>query len=337
MEFFEEYKKIYASDLREDSFENISLSSFKRLSEKRFENFALNEDKISTGIEKKSMENYELDEDKDAIPFYLQEKKKHEEIQKNEKDDEKNVFTTINQMKENLFKESQQTINNKRIENRESLIFLGNKTGKNKNIKKPKIKPAGEKIKNKKLGRKRNDSYEFSEHNKTKPDNIMRKVKTKISAYTLNNVNKSIITPGKEFKKLDAVINENLKKDYNMNLLNMKVEKIFEEISISRIYKTISPSHNSELIEYIKKNRDIEKEAFDLLQLTYEEMITKFNNDEKEGLRTFISEVREKEENSQKKVPKLENYLNDIEDICKNFKDKFDKIIGRNREKSKNE
>lgn len=318
--FFEEYKKIYASDLREDSFENISLSS--RLSDRKFENFEffLNE----------------LDEDKDTIPFYLQEKKKHEEIQKNEKDDEKNVFTTINQMKENLFKESQQTINNKRIENRESLIFLGNKTGKNKNIKKPKIKPAGEKIKNKKLGRKRNDFYEFSEHNKTKPDNIMRKVKTKISAYILNNVNKSIITPGKEFKKLDAVINENLKKDYNMNLLNMKVEKIFKEISISRIYKTISPSHNSELIEYIKNNRD-EKEAFDLLQLTYEEMITKFNNDEKEGLRTFISEVREKEENSQKKVPNLEKYLNDIEDICKNFKDKFDKIVGRNREKSKNE
>ena len=146
--FFEEYKKIYASDLREDSFENISLSSYKRLSEKDSlsENFALNEEKISTEIEKKSMENYELDEDKDAIPFYLQEKKKHEEIQKNEKDDEKNGFTTINQMKEDLFKESQQTINNKRIENRESLIFLGNKTGKNKNIKKPKIKPGGEKI-----------------------------------------------------------------------------------------------------------------------------------------------------------------------------------------------
>ena len=67
-------------------------------------------------------------------------------------------------------------------------------------------------------GRKRKDEKDLddSRHGKDSEDNIMRKIKTHLVDQIVILLNKSLNDKEKKFLKIDKTINENLKRDYNM-------------------------------------------------------------------------------------------------------------------------
>ena len=188
----------------------------------------------------------------------------------------------------------------------------------------------------KKYGRIPKNSDKIGLHNKMSFDNIIRAIKTRISKYLNNLLNRSLKTTIYTFKKIVSVINKELKKEFNIELSQMKVKDIYEKFDISPRYFRQSKkntsldlsNYNREIIQYIEKNQKEEEEAYKILSLTYEDVIKRFIKDPNEGLEKFKSEIRN-EENKLKNPEDLEKYISDIEYLFNNFKKWFEEKKGR--------
>ena len=153
-------------------------------------------------------------------------------------------------------------------------FFLSKKTrNRNKVRSRTKIK--------KKLGRKKNDEKKEKkdiidiEHNKKSPDNIIKKIKSKLlETYLLNFINsllsnaiinKEIINPyskknidekdkEKLIKKIDyKQIVDNMKKESNLELLRLSLKDLLSK-DISSKYSTLSKDFNKNIIDVISLN-----------------------------------------------------------------------------------
>ena len=91
--------------------------------------------------------------------------------------------------------------------------------------------------KKKKSGRKKKDEKEKGEHNKYSPDNIMRKIKSHFLEYVHNKLNSNFKNKQFQFLRLFSKINENLKKDYNIELMKKTIKEIYENSPISPKYR----------------------------------------------------------------------------------------------------
>ena len=103
------------------------------------------------------------------------------------------------------------------------------------------------------MGRKRRNDSNKGSHTKNTPDNIMPKIKSNFFGY-IHLLNKSLISKDIRFSKLDSKINKELKKDFNLNLLDRTIRDIYEKTGISSKLTKISIINSNINKEIIQKN-----------------------------------------------------------------------------------
>ena len=189
------------------------------------------------------------------------------------------------------------------------------------------------KILQKKRGRKNiNQSKKKGEHNKYSPDNMMRKIKTYIMGEILFRLNESLIDKINRFYKISSEINENLKKNFNIELMQRTICDIFLKTKLSDKYRKNKINYfNNILIEKIYK----EKKEIQTIAILEKKYIDIINEIKEKDLRGFLSKIAEKENEEEKE--KKEQYINGLEKIFINYENWFKSKRGRASKKKKNE
>ena len=210
-------------------------------------------------------------------------------------------------------------------------------------------------------GRKKKEEKEKGNHTKYSLDNIMRKIKSNFMDFCHKILNRSIKDRNLQFLKLNSKINENLKKDYNVELYQKKLKDLYENSPISSKYrKQIKECSNKNkmIIQELYAKKDEEIEAIKLLNLTYGELfrifrkkissispelenkikdITLLQSNEFNDINKFFNEIREQEIKKKEPLEDINEYLNNVKNLCLTYEDWFNEKQGRNREKKKKE
>ena len=185
-----------------------------------------------------------------------------------------------------------------------------------------------EKKLNKKRGRKRKDEADdiTSEHNKYTDDNIIRKIKTNIFKYILSSLNESLKFTNEKFYPLNAKLNENLKKEINIELFNKRIYQIYmsEDLNGHHINRNDS---NKNLIKKIFEE-NIEIKTINILNMTF---IGVLNHIREKDLHKFLQAIKEKEEKKNNK--NLDDYMENVCHYLNTFIKWFDDIDGKNSNK----
>jgi hypothetical protein len=192
------------------------------------------------------------------------------------------------------------------------------------------------KEKNQNLGRKKKEDKIKGNHTKHSEDNIMRKIKSKFLNYMNVIVNESIHDDDIKLLKLNSEINENLKRDYNMELMQTTLKKLYEESTISTKYRKQTKDDaniNQKAIQriYSLENSEKEKDVKNILDKNYIDLFNDFKN---KKLNDVLIEVREEEKNKGENKEEIELYLDKFKTLCMNYEVWFSEKKGRNRSKS---
>ena len=184
-------------------------------------------------------------------------------------------------------------------------------------------------IKKSSMGRKKKEDEFKGNHTKFTDDNVVRKIKCHFLNNINNSLNTSLINKKDTFLKLDNFVNENLKKDYNIQLMNKTIKDIYYTSKISNKYKKQNDNINKCLIDKIYSEKT-EIETMKILDQTYIEL---FNKLKQEQFDNFCKEIIKKEIKNGLSEEKANNYLSKIRYLCENYKEWFDKKVGRKRKK----
>jgi len=185
------------------------------------------------------------------------------------------------------------------------------------------------KNKGKKLGRKRKNEEREAFHTKDRDDNQMRKVKTYIMNFILDYLNKSIVYNRKKFLKINKNVNECLRKDFNMSLMQMTIKDIFVQNKINETYNDFKKERNlnQDLIkEIFEKNEDIE--TIKILNMKYIDLVIIYRT---EFLNQFISDLTKKEIRAEGKKEKVESYVEQLKYLLLNYEDWFEQKKGKDK------
>ena len=185
------------------------------------------------------------------------------------------------------------------------------------------------KKKKKKLGRKRKNEEREAFHTKDRDDNKMRKVKTYIMNFILDYLNKSIVYNRKQFLKINKNVNQCLRKDFNMSLMQMTIKDIFEQNKINERYNDFKKERNlnQDLIkEIFEKNEDIE--TIKILNMKYIDLVIIYRT---EFLNQFISDLTKKEIGAEGKKEKVESYVEQLKYLLLNYEDWFEQKKGKDK------
>ena len=181
----------------------------------------------------------------------------------------------------------------------------------------------------KKLGRKRKNEEREAFHTKDRDDNKMRKVKTYIMNFILDYLNKSIVYNRKQFLKINKNVNECLRKDFNMSLMQMTIKDIFVQNKINETYSDFKKERNlnQDLIkEIFEKNEDIE--TIKILNMKYIDLVIIYRT---EFLNQFISDLTKKEIRAEGKKEKVESYVEQLKYLLLNYEDWFEQKKGKDK------
>ena len=177
------------------------------------------------------------------------------------------------------------------------------------------------------LGRKRRSDEREAYHTKYRSDNMMRKIKTYFMNFVHNYLNESLTFSHKTFLKINKKVSENLRKDFNMSLMQMTIKEIYEQHSINEKYSDYKKGRNINqalIQEIFEKNKDIE--TIKILNSKYIDLIivlrTKF-------LDKFSSELIEKEIKLGENQDDALMYVNELKDLLINYEEWFEKKSGR--------
>jgi hypothetical protein len=233
--------------------------------------------------------------------------------------------------------ESNQTSNGDENDKNKCNEFLGKKIKREKNSKDifeicKSTSTNNESFSNKKnRGRKKKDVIEKGNHTKFTDDNMMRKIKCHFFNHINNSLNNSLTDKKLSFLKLDNLINENLKKDYNMELMNKTIKDIYINSKISNKYKNRKNDSNKELVERIYlENKEIE--TIKILDKEYIELFTELMENK---IDKFCNEILNKEEKNGLPHEQSSNFLDKMKILCIKYKDWFEKKRGRERKNFK--
>ena len=185
------------------------------------------------------------------------------------------------------------------------------------------------KNKGKKLGRKRKNEEREAFHTKDRDDNKMRKVKTYIMNFILDYLNKSIVYNRKKFLKINKNVNQCLRKDFNMSLMQMTIKDIFVQNKINETYNDFKKERNlnQDLIkEIFEKNEDIE--TIKILNMKYIDLVIIYRT---EFLNQFISDLTKKEIRAEGKKEKVESYVEQLKYLLLNYEDWFEQKKGKDK------
>ena len=184
-----------------------------------------------------------------------------------------------------------------------------------------------------KPGRRKEDGiyYESAKHTKDNEDNIMRKIKTFVFQYILRLLNDSLIDKNKEFYPLETELNENLKKDLNLQLLNRTILDIYENSKLNDRHKFRGAANKILIKKILEEN--VEIKTIKILSMTYKDILDQIR--EKDSS-MFLEEIRKKESRKKKNTPEIINsYLKKLEDLLFSYENWFGSKLGRNSEKRK--
>lgn len=191
----------------------------------------------------------------------------------------------------------------------------------------------GEDKEKKLLGRKTKGDKEKRKHDKFRPDNKMRKVKSNFVNFIPDYVNSSLPPEHPKFLKISKEVNEELNIDYNKKLMKQTLKEIFSENPINGRYskKNYSENHNAELVKEIySKNEEIE--VIEKLNQTYIEVL---DNYRKNNLKQFKNDIFLKEIKNGEDRKIAIKYIDELEDILLGYEDWFYKRTARYK-KNKN-
>ena len=203
-------------------------------------------------------------------------------------------------------------------------------------------------------GRKKKEEKEKGNHTKFSEDNMMRKIKSYFLNFCHNLLNESISDKNMQFLKLNSLINENLKKEFNLNLLNTKIKDLYQFSKISSKYRKQAKEFsdkNKYIIEKINED-NVEIQTIKILDLTYKELFNIFrrqildinldlkmkikdiallDNQKYKNINLFFDEIFRQEINKNETKENIEIYINNIKDLCMNYESWFLSKKGRNR------
>ena len=162
------------------------------------------------------------------------------------------------------------------------------------------------------LGRKTKGDTEEREHSKFKEDNQMRKIKSYFLKYIPDYVNSSLSFVHKRFLKIDKKVNQELKKDFNVELMDKKLKDIFIEFPICGRYSEAKngENHNAELIKEI------------------------YENNEENNLEKFRDDILNKEIKNGEKESRAKMYVNQLVKLLFNYESWFTDKSARGPKKS---
>ena len=118
-------------------------------------------------------------------------------------------------------------------------------------------------------------------------------LKKRIFDYAHKLINKVIVIEIDEYKLvcIDYDASKLIKASFNHCLLNSKLSKIFLDYQDKKFFPH---NHNSKIINYIEKNKDLENKAHYLLSMNLKDFIVNvFNKDKCNGLEFYLKEVKE--------------------------------------------
>ena len=186
------------------------------------------------------------------------------------------------------------------------------------------------------LGRKCKRSREERKHNKYFDDNKMRKIKSYYLKFIPQYVNSSLPPDHPKFLKIGKDVNEELKKDYNVVLMNKTLSQIFTESPINGRYSNSKndENHNAQLVETIYRE-NTETEAIEKLNKTYIEVLdimrTKY-------LYQFKDDILSKEIRNGEDEKTAKNYVNQLVSLLYGYESWFkDKTARQNKSTKKNQ
>ena len=188
------------------------------------------------------------------------------------------------------------------------------------------------KLLNKKRGRKSNniDLKKGNVHGKFAEDNIMKKIKTHIMNHIVNSLNDSLKDKTYEFYRIDSSLAENLKKDFNLELMDKTIYNIFMNNKLSNKYRKKKKIYsNSFLIKKIY-NEKVEIKTMEILEKKYINII---NEVQQNCLNEFLKKIEEKEkENISQDV---DEYMETLKNLLMDYENWFKNKKGRDKRKSK--
>ena len=158
----------------------------------------------------------------------------------------------------------------------------------------------------------------------------MRKIKTNIFDLSAKKLNESIGDNESKFYKIDKRVSENLKKSYNIKLMNSTIKDIYIRNKISRKFKKLENKYaNVELINKIYEEKT-KVETIKILDKKLIEFIKEIRENELEKFLTII-ENKEKRSNS----INIKDYMESLKNLLMGYEEWFNSKTGRERE-SKN-
>lgn len=189
-------------------------------------------------------------------------------------------------------------------------------------------------VKEKKLlGRKIKGDTEKRKHDKFRPDNKMRKVKSNFVNLLPDYVNSSLSMEHPKFLKISKKVNEELSIDYNKTLMNQSLREIFSLNPINGRYskKNFSKNYNTELVEEIySKNEELE--AIEKLNQTYIQVL---DNYRKNNLKQFKDSILDKEIKNGEDRKTAIQYTDELAELLLGYEKYFDNRTPRYK-KNKN-
>ena len=175
--------------------------------------------------------------------------------------------------------------------------------------------------------RKKEDSYEnYADHNKFSEDNIIRKIKTFIFKYILELLNKSLEHTNLRFYPLNKDLNENLKRDFNEELLNRTIYDIYLNSEVNKRFPN-SLYSNKYLIKKIFKEKS-EKKTMKILSMKYIDILKHIREND---LKYFLQKIKEKERKNKGNF--IDLYMKAVNYMLNQYENWFISKRGRNTTK----
>ena len=261
-----------------------------------------------------------------------------------------NIWVTSEKEKEEL--------NKKQFLNKKRRIFAVDKIQRKKESNK-KIEPKKDNISkcikvNNNLGRKKRTEKDIRKHNKLCKDNIIVKIKGHFFQYIRDITEINSLHEEIRFIKLPYGFIADLNKKKNEELFNMKIKDILSKVPISTKNKKSDTFQNRLIINKIYEEKK-ETYIIQILELTFEELFIIFrhklnNPEDKEKIREMknkiegldllgeyndykdvtylIKEIKDSNEEEMDEK-ELNNYIQDVKNLCCNYKKWFNDKTGR--------
>ena len=207
-------------------------------------------------------------------------------------------------------------------------------------------------------GRKKKEEKDKGNHTKNSEDNIMRKIKSNFMSFCHELINRSLKNKNWTFVRLKSNVNEYLKRDFNIQLLNKTFRELYEETPISSRYRSEKRDRKDDNKNLIHKiyEENVEIDTIKLLNLTYRELFSVFTREIKNmdpelemkieeislletnefsNIYKFFEEIEENLKKDKEPEEDIKNYLESLKNLCMNYENWFSNKKGRNRSANK--